>query len=109
MKPVAGQNILLVDDHPESLTAIEAMLEGEGRCIVKARSGNEALELLARFEFAVALLDVQMPEMDGFETATLMRNIVRCRHIPIIFLSAAGTDDSQVFRGYQAGAVDYHL
>lgn len=107
MNPGRRQNILLVDDHPENLVTLEAMLEGEDRNIVKARSGNEALDLLAKHEFAVVLLDVQMPEMDGFETAARMRNAKRSRHVPIIFLSAISADESQVFRAYEAGAVDY--
>jgi diguanylate cyclase (GGDEF)-like protein len=107
MNPGRRQNILLVDDHSANLVALEAILEGEGRHIVKARSGHEALGLLAQFEFAVALLDVQMPEMDGFETAARMRDLEHCRNIPIIFVSAVSADESQVFRGYEAGAVDY--
>ncbi|MEJ2689947.1 MAG: diguanylate cyclase [Deltaproteobacteria bacterium] len=107
MKPGPRQNILLVDDHSENLMALEAILEGEGRNIVKANSGNEALGLLSKFEFSLALLDVQMPEMDGFETASRIRNLENCRHIPIIFVSAVKADNSQIFRGYEAGAVDY--
>lgn len=100
-------SILLVDDHHENLITLEALLDGEDRNIVKARSGNEALELLSKCEFALVLLDVQMPEMDGFETAALIRNLERSRHIPIIFVSPVSADESQIFRGYQAGAVDY--
>lgn len=107
MDPRRRQNILLVDDHPENLMALEAILAGEDRNIIKASSGNAALELLDKHDFAVALLDVQMPEMDGFETVARMRNFQRSRHVPIIFLSAVNADESQVFRGYEAGAVDY--
>lgn len=101
------QNILLVDDRHENLVALEAILDGEDRTIIKASSGMEALGLLEKFEFAVVLLDAQMPDMDGFETASRMRSVDPSRHIPIIFLSAVGSDDSHVFRGYEAGGVDY--
>jgi len=103
------QNILLVDDRSENLMLLEAILEGKHRTIFKATSGNEALDLLLEHEMALVLLDVQMPEMDGFKTAELMRNEVGSRHIPILFVSAMSTEDAQIFKGYEAGAVDYIL
>ncbi|MBD2000505.1 response regulator [Leptolyngbya sp. FACHB-541] len=102
-------NILLVDDHPENLLALEAILDPLGGNLVKAHSGEEALRSLLHQDFAVILLDVQMPGMDGFETATLIRSRERSRHTPIIFLTAFNTNDSLVFRGYSLGAVDYLL
>jgi PAS domain S-box-containing protein len=102
-------NILLVDDHPENLIALEAILEGLGQNLVKAQSGTEALKCLLNQDFAVILLDVQMPGMDGFETATLIRQRERSRSTPIIFLTAFNTSDSFVFKGYSLRAVDYLL
>src|SRR5260221_3569712 len=99
--------ILLVDDRPENLTALAAVLEPLGCRLVTAGSGREALKLLLDGEFAVILLDVQMPDMDGFETASFIRDRRRTRAIPIIFLSAVSTSSEHVFRGYEAGAVDY--
>ena len=75
------QNILVVDDHRENLIALEAILDGEGRNLVMAQSGNEALSLALKYDFALVLLDVQMPEMDGFEVAELMRKNNKTRHI----------------------------
>jgi len=109
MNSYPQENILLVDDRMENLMALEAILEGEGRNIIKATSGNEALEVLLENDIAVVLLDVQMPDMDGFETAELMRSVERSRNIPILFVSAVNTEEAQVFRGYKAGAVDYIL
>ncbi len=100
-------HILLVDDHPENLLALEAILHDLGQHLVKARSGREALKRLLDDDFAVILLDVQMPGMDGFETAALIRTRERSRHTPIIFLTAIDKSDEQVFRGYVVGAVDY--
>ncbi len=100
-------NILVVDDDEKSLLAMEAILAGPGRNIVTARSGADALCELMRREFAVMLLDVRMPEMDGFETAALIRQRERLRHLPIIFLSAVDTLDADVYRGVASGAVDY--
>jgi PAS domain S-box-containing protein len=100
-------NILVVDDDVRSLLAMETLLSGPGRNIVKARSGTDALRELMRQEFAVILLDVRMPEMDGFETAALIRQRERLRHVPIIFLSAVDTLESDVYRGVVRGAVDY--
>jgi CheY-like chemotaxis protein len=102
-------NVLMVDDHPENLLALEAILDSLGENLVKAHSGMEALRCLLNQDFAVILLDVQMPEMDGFETATLIRQRERSRHTPIIFLTAFSTSDTLVFKGYSLGAVDYLL
>jgi signal transduction histidine kinase len=106
---VAGPpvNILLVDDQPKGLIALAAMLEAPGHQLVVARSGVEALRLLLEADFAVILMDVQMPEMDGFETAELIRQRDRSRHTPIIFLTAYERTDVQMFKGYSLGAVDY--
>jgi signal transduction histidine kinase len=100
-------NILLVDDQPANLVALEAMLQGLGQNLIKADSGREALKWLLTHEFAVILLDVKMPEMDGFETATLIRQRDKSRHTPILFLTAADNTQAQAVRGYALGAVDY--
>ena len=99
--------ILLVDDQPENLLSAEAVLESLGQEIVRANSGREALRHLLTDDFAVILLDVMMPEMDGFETAALIRQRERSRTTPIIFLTALGRSEEHVFRGYDVGAVDY--
>ncbi len=101
--------ILAVDDVPENLAALDALLSQEGVHLLQARSGDEALELLLVHDVALALLDVQMPGMDGFELAELMRGTERTRRVPIIFLTAVATDERRRFRGYEAGAVDYLL
>lgn len=98
---------LLVDDLEENLLSLEALLRHDDLEILKARSGEEALELLLQHEVALALLDVQMPGMDGFELAEFMRGNERTRHIPIIFVTAGTTDAQRRFRGYEAGAVDF--
>jgi signal transduction histidine kinase len=98
---------LLVDDLEENLLALEALLRRDGLELLRARSGPEALELLLVHDFALALLDVQMPGMNGFELAELMRGTERTRRVPIIFLTAAATDELRRFRGYEAGAVDF--
>jgi two-component system, sensor histidine kinase and response regulator len=100
-------NILLVDDQPANLTAMEAMLQGLGQNLIKAESGLEALKWLLTHEFAVILLDVKMPELDGFETAALIRQRDKSRHTPIIFLTANDASQTQAVRGYAVGAVDY--
>ncbi|HEX9147160.1 MAG TPA: PAS domain S-box protein, partial [Candidatus Binatia bacterium] len=100
-------NILIVDDDLKTLTAMEALLSGPGRNIVTAASGQEALRYLLRQDFALILLDVRLPVMDGFETAALIRQNERFRYTPIIFLSAIDTLESDVFRGVASGAVDY--
>ncbi|MDM8552831.1 SpoIIE family protein phosphatase [Desulfobacterales bacterium HSG2] len=99
--------ILVVDDKPENLFATESILKKLDAEIFKAQSGMEALSLLLRHDFAVALLDVQMPEMDGFELAELMRDNEETMHIPIIFVTAISKDQQHIFRGYGSGAVDY--
>jgi PAS domain S-box-containing protein len=100
-------NILLVDDVEENLLALEAILEPLGENLVHARSGEEALRALLNTEFACILLDVQMPRMDGFETAALIKERERTKHVPIIFLTAISKDERHVYRGYEVGAVDY--
>jgi len=100
-------DILIVDDNPNNLFALENLLAAPDLNIITASSGNEALAKTLSHEFAIALLDVQMPEMDGFETAELMRGNSRTRHIPIIFVTANRTEREHVFRGYDSGAVDY--
>lgn len=99
--------ILGVDDRPKNLLALEAVLEELDICFVKAHSGQEALEYVFRQEFALILLDVQMPEMDGFETASLIRSNKRSEHIPIIFVTAISFEKKHVFKGYDVSAVDY--
>src|SRR6202012_1772275 len=98
---------LLVDDLEENLLSLEALLRRDGLVLLKARSGPEALELLLQYEIALALLDVQMPGMDGFELAELMRGNLRVRRVPIIFVTAGSDDRQRRFRGYEAGAVDF--
>ncbi len=100
-------NILLVDDSPANLVALEAALADTGQTLVKAESGLEALRCLLKQDFAVILLDVQMPSLDGFETASLIRERERTKHTPIIFITAIGTTPPDVSRGYAVGAVDY--
>jgi CheY-like chemotaxis protein len=99
--------ILIVDDRPENLLALEAILQGLGHELVKAHSGEEALKRLLTDDFALILLDVQMPGMDGFETATHIKQRERTRDVPIVFLTAIDGEAHQAFRGYAAGAVDY--
>ena len=99
--------VLAVDDVPENLTALEALLAQPGLRLLKATCGTEALELLLAHDVALALVDVQMPVMNGFELAELMRGSERTRGVPIIFLTAATAEHGRVFRGYEAGAVDF--
>src|SRR5690349_23296488 len=99
--------ILLVDDEPKSLFALQELLSTLGQNLLTAASGEEALRLALKNDFAVILLDVRMPGMDGFETARMIRNRERSRLTPIIFLTAAADEMSSMFRGYEAGAVDY--
>ncbi|MFY7837410.1 MAG: hybrid sensor histidine kinase/response regulator [Novosphingobium sp.] len=98
---------LLVDDLADNLVALTALLKRDGLDLHTARSGEEALELMLVHDYALALLDVQMPGMDGFELAEFMRSNERSRHIPIIFVTAGSTDVTKRFRGYEAGAVDF--
>ncbi|SHJ97616.1 GGDEF domain-containing response regulator [Paramaledivibacter caminithermalis] len=100
-------NILIVDDRPENILVLESILEGLELNIFKATSGNEALGLMLDYDFALVLLDVQMPVMDGFEVAELMRGSERTRNIPIIFVTAINKDQKCMFKGYEIGAVDY--
>ncbi|MDQ3644103.1 MAG: SpoIIE family protein phosphatase [Actinomycetota bacterium] len=109
MGPGRRSRVLLVDDEPANLVALEAVLEPLGQELVRAMSGEEALRQLLRTEFAVILLDVRMPGLDGFETAALIKRRQRTRHLPIIFVTAISKDTEQVFRGYSEGAVDYLL
>ena len=104
---LAAANILLVDDVQENLVALEALIRQPGRRIFTARSGEQALSLMLEHPFALAILDVQMPSMNGFELAELMRGTERTRAIPIVFVSAAGRELNYAFRGYESGAVDF--
>lgn len=104
---VQKAKILLVDDRPENLLALEAILSALDQTLVRASSGEEALKALLADDFAVILLDVQMPGMDGFETASHIKRRERTRDIPIIFLTAINHGPHHTFRGYAAGAVDY--
>ena len=99
--------ILLVDDRGENLVALEAILSSLNQVLVPVRSGEEALKALLVDEFAVILLDVVMPGMDGFETAAHIKRRPKTRDVPIIFLTAASAEPDHAFRGYAAGAVDY--
>jgi PAS domain S-box-containing protein len=100
-------SVLVVDDHPANLVALEAILAPLGHELVLARSGDEALRHILQREFALILLDVQMADMNGFETASFIKQHPRSRHIPIIFITAVNRDAIHVFRGYSHGAVDY--
>src|SRR5262249_3332307 len=100
-------NILLVDDQSANLLALESILSESGQSLVKAESGAAALKALLDREFAVILLDVQMPDLTGFETASLVRERDKSRDTPIIFLTALSRNETNVFRGYELGAVDY--
>jgi len=103
----AKPKILLVDDCEENLVALEVLLEGHEADLLRAHSGEEALELLLVHEVALALVDVQMPGMDGFELAELMRGAERTSEVPIIFVTAGIHDQPRVFKGYESGAVDF--
>jgi len=110
MKANSLIKILLVDDLPENLFALEVILSNKNYLCIKANSGNEALKiLLHEQDFAIILIDVQMPEMDGFETVELIRQIDKLKHVPIIFLTASMDNPVQIFKGYQTGAVDYMI
>ena len=105
--PPGTVHCLIVDDIDENLIALTALLRAENVQIHTATSGAEALDLLLRHDMALALLDVQMPEMDGFQLAELMRGSERTRHVPIIFVTAGMRDQVRMFRGYESGAVDF--
>ena len=107
MKQQSSNHVLVVDDKPENLLVLESLLEDMDCNIVKASSGNEALGLMLDYDFALVLLDVQMPEMDGFETAELMKGNELTRYIPIIFVTAISKEEFSIFKGYEIGAVDY--
>jgi two-component system sensor histidine kinase/response regulator len=100
-------NVLVVDDHTENLVALEALLAAPGVAVHTAPSGRDALELVLRNEYAVAILDVSMPELDGFALAELMRGTRRSRTVPIIFVTAGPREPGRMFQGYEAGAVDF--
>lgn len=99
--------LLIVDDLPENLLALDALIQGEDREVHQAQSAEAALSLLLEHEFALAILDVQMPGMNGFELAELMRGTDKTKHIPIVFVSAAGREMNYAFKGYESGAVDF--
>jgi signal transduction histidine kinase len=99
--------LLIVDDLPENLLALDALIQGEDRQVHQAQSAEQALSLLLEHEFALAILDVQMPGMNGFELAELMRGMEKTRSIPIVFVSAAGREMNYAFKGYESGAVDF--
>ncbi|WP_043312102.1 hybrid sensor histidine kinase/response regulator [Pseudomonas sp. ML96] len=99
--------LLIVDDLPENLLALHKLIQDEERTVYQASSGEQALSLLLEHDFALALLDVQMPGMNGFELAELMRGREQTKHIPIIFVSAAGRELNYAFQGYESGAVDF--
>jgi DNA-binding response OmpR family regulator len=102
-------NILMVDDEPANLLALEAVLESLGQNLVRANSGKEALSQLNYKDFAVIILDVMMPGMSGLETAELIRNRERSKHTPIIFMTAMGKTETEMFQGYALGAIDYMM
>lgn len=107
MQDTKKSSILIVDDRLENLLVLETLLRGLNLKIVKAESGTEALSLVTQQDFALVLLDIQMPEMDGFETAEKIREIKICRNTPIIFVTAINTNTKFVFKGYEKGAVDF--
>jgi len=100
-------NILIVDDRKENLITLESIIESPELNIIQAMSGNEALAVMLEHNISLVLMDVQMPGMDGFETAELMRGSERTKNIPIIFITATYRQPKQIFRGYESGAVDY--
>lgn len=100
-------DILIVDDVKENLFALKELLGRDNLNILEALSGNEALELMVKHDFSLALIDIQMPEMNGFELAEFMRGTKKTKHIPIIFVTATANDEKYAFRGYESGAVDF--
>jgi CheY-like chemotaxis protein len=100
-------DILMVDDEPGNLLALEGLLEPLGQNLLRAQSGEEALRMVLKHNLAVILLDVRMPGLDGFETARMIHSRERSRHTPIIFLTGVSLEMESAFRGYEAGAVDY--
>ena len=99
--------ILLVDDRPENLIALRAILEPLNQTLISAKSGEEALRQVLKHDFALILMDVQMPGMDGFEAASLLKQRERSKYVPILFVTAVSREQEYVFKGYSAGAVDY--
>ena len=99
--------LLIVDDLPENLLALEALIRQDNRIIFQASRGEDALNLLLQHDFALAILDVQMPGMNGFELAEMMRSTEKTRHVPIVFVTAAGKESNYSFKGYETGAVDF--
>src|SRR5690606_7197041 len=99
--------ILIVDDHEENIISLESLLEHEDRHILRARNGQEALKIALEHELAIILLDVQMPDMDGFEVARLLKENPATKDISIIFVTAISKDHKFTIQGYQEGAVDY--
>src|SRR6185503_17410516 len=100
MSPEPKTNILMVDDQPKNLLALEAILGSLDENLVRAQSGQEALECLLKSEFAVILLDIQMPGMDGYETAEMIRRRDKSKHTPIIFVTAINKTDENILKGY---------
>ena len=107
VKPHLITKLLIVDDLPENLLALSKIIEQDDRIVYQASCGEQALSLLLEHDFALAILDVMMPGMDGFELAELMRGTERTRHVPIVFVSAAGKELNYAFKGYETGAVDF--
>jgi len=107
MLSLTTAKLLIVDDLPENLLALDALIKGEDREVHQAQSAEDALSLLLEHEFALAILDVQMPGMNGFELAELMRGTEKTRNIPIVFVTAAGREMNYAFKGYESGAVDF--
>ena len=101
------ETVLIVDDKPTNLILLEHSIAGDDLNIVKANTGEEAVGLARDLDLALVLLDVQMPGMDGFETAAALRSLPNCKYVPIIFVTAMSTQEKHVFKGYNAGAVDY--
>src|SRR4051812_28910449 len=100
-------NILIVDDRPENLMVLEAVLDSPSYHLIRANSGGEALAALLKYDFAVILLDIQMPELSGYDTAILIKQRERNREIPIIFITAIYKDDQSLHRAYQSGGTDF--
>lgn len=101
------QKILIVDDYEPNLVSLEAVLDHDSWQLIRATSGMQALKLLLENDVSLVLLDVQMPEMDGFEVAQMMRKNSRTQTVPIVFLTAISKEDKYIYKGYQSGAVDY--
>ncbi len=105
--PAQKVNILIVDDHPENLLALEAVLTSPNYNLISAHSGKEALKCMLQHDFAVILLDVQMPGLNGFDTAKLIKAREKTKNIPIIFITAISQEMEHVHQGYSVGAIDY--